>query len=114
MDDCIFCKIANGGVPAKVAYRDERVIAIEDVNPRAPSHTLVMPIRHYGTIADLADAGDSALMTRLIEIATRLGRERGGKHGFRLVVNTGPYGGQTVDHLHVHVLAGRPMSWPPG
>jgi histidine triad (HIT) family protein len=114
MDDCIFCKIANGEVPARVLYRDEGALAIEDVNPRAPSHILVLPVRHYATIADVVEAGDSVLATRLIEIASRLGSERGGKNGFRVVINTGPYGGQTVDHVHVHVLAGRQMTWPPG
>ncbi|HEY5341024.1 MAG TPA: histidine triad nucleotide-binding protein [Candidatus Aquilonibacter sp.] len=111
--DCLFCKIAAGAIPAKVVYRDERIIAIEDINPQAPTHLLVMPIEHHANIGMLSDASDAALLAKLIEVATKLGRERGG-NGYRLVLNTGPDGGQTVDHLHVHVLAGRGMTWPPG
>jgi histidine triad (HIT) family protein len=113
MDDCIFCKIAGGEVPAKIIHRDDDVIAIEDLNPQAPSHTLVIPVPHHATIADLTQA-EPALAGRLIGVASRLGADRGGEQGFRLVVNTGEYGGQTVGHVHVHVLAGRRMSWPPG
>ncbi|HKE36005.1 MAG TPA: histidine triad nucleotide-binding protein [Candidatus Baltobacteraceae bacterium] len=112
-DDCIFCKIASGAIPAKAVHRDEDVLAIEDVNPQAPVHLLVMPVRHHSNIAVLSDAGDGTLVGKLLEVASRLGRVRGGD-GFRLVINTGPDGGQTVDHLHVHVLAGRHMTWPPG
>src|SRR5215469_1522279 len=112
-DDCIFCKISRGEIPAKEVYRDGDVLAIEDVNPQAPVHLLVMPSQHHSNIAALSDRGDGSLVAKLIEVASRLGRERDGG-GFRLVINTGPNGGQTVDHLHVHVLAGRPMTWPPG
>jgi histidine triad (HIT) family protein len=118
MEECIFCRIAAGEVPAKVVYRsdDGGVIAIEDVNPQAPTHLLVMPTKHYETLweAVRAGTGDQALPATLFEIASRLGKERGGARGFRLVVNTGPDGGQTVGHLHLHVLAGRGMTWPPG
>ncbi|HXB82328.1 MAG TPA: HIT domain-containing protein [Candidatus Acidoferrum sp.] len=113
MDDCIFCRIAGGGVPAKIIHRDDDVIAIEDLNPQAPSHALVLPVRHHGTIVDLM-RDEPAVAARLIAVASQLGSDRGGERGFRLVVNTGEYGGQTVDHVHVHVLAGRRMSWPPG
>lgn len=113
MDDCIFCKIAGGQVPANIIGRDDDVIALEDLNPQAPSHALVMPVRHYETILDLTRA-EPALAARLMAAASQLGGERGGGRGFRLVVNTGAHGGQTVDHVHVHVLSGRPMSWPPG
>jgi histidine triad (HIT) family protein len=111
--DCPFCKIAAGEIPAKSVYRDDNVLAIEDINPQAPVHLLVMPIAHHANIGELSDADESALLAKLIEVATKLGRERGGA-GYRLVMNTGPDGGQTVDHLHVHVLAGRHMTWPPG
>lgn len=114
MDECIFCKIASGAVPARVVYRDERVVAIEDLNPQAPTHVLVLPVEHHATVADAAQPSNAALISELFGTAARLGRERGGERGFRLVVNTGPDGGQTVGHLHVHVLAGRAMSWPPG
>jgi histidine triad (HIT) family protein len=109
--DCIFCKIAGGEIPAKTVFQDQHVIAIEDVNPQAPVHLLVMPIDHHPNIGALSDA--SELLAKLIAVATRLGRERG-SNGYRLVLNTGADGGQTVDHLHVHVLAGRAMTWPPG
>ena len=112
MGDCIFCKIAAGGIAAKVVYRDERVVAIEDLNPQAPTHLLVMPVEHYDDISRVSE--NSALSGALMAVASKLGRERGGDCGFRLVVNTGADGGQTVGHLHVHVLAGRPMTWPPG
>lgn len=111
--NCIFCRIAAGEIPSKQAYRDEGVLAIEDVNPQAPVHLLVMPLEHHANLGALVDAADDGVLVRLMGVAAKLGRERGGD-GFRLVVNTGPDGGQTVDHLHVHVLAGRRMTWPPG
>lgn len=111
--DCLFCKIAAGQIPAKSVYRDDAVLAIEDINPQAPVHLLVMPVKHHANIGELADADESVLLAKLIGVATKLGRDRGGD-GYRLVLNTGPDGGQTVDHLHVHVLAGRHMTWPPG
>jgi histidine triad (HIT) family protein len=116
MADCIFCKVARGEVPANVAYRDDDrgVLAIEDVNPQAPVHLLVMPIAHYETLWDAIRQGGDALPTALFEVASNLGKERGGARGFRLVVNTGEDGGQTVGHVHLHVLAGRHMTWPPG
>jgi histidine triad (HIT) family protein len=113
MDGCIFCRIAAGQVPANIIYRDDEVIAVEDLNPQAPSHALVLPLAHHATIVALTRAKPT-LAARLMTVASQLGAERGGERGFRLVVNTGEYGGQTVDHVHVHVLAGRRMSWPPG
>jgi histidine triad (HIT) family protein len=112
MDDCIFCKIASGEIPAKVVYRDDAVLAIEDLNPQAPAHLLVIPAAHYASIVEAVD--DGALAGSMMAVAARLGKERGGDGGFRLIVNTGPDGGQTVAHVHVHVLAGRAMTWPPG
>jgi len=114
MDDCIFCKIAAGEVPAKIVYRDDDVVAIEDLNPQAPAHLLVIPRDHFPTLVESIGEGGDALTAALFSVAARLGREHGGAGGFRLVVNTGPDGGQTVGHVHVHVLAGRPMAWPPG
>lgn len=113
MSECIFCKIGAGEIPAKEVYRDDRVMAIEDVNPQAPTHLLILPIEHHATIAEAASSG-AELAGHLIAIASQLGAQRGGDGGFRLVVNTGPDGGQTVGHVHLHVLAGRPMTWPPG
>ncbi len=114
MADCIFCKIAAGEVPAKIVYRDDNVVAIEDLNPQAPAHLLVIPREHFPTVVESIDDGGEALTAAVFSVAARLGREHGGAGGFRLVVNTGPDGGQTVGHVHVHVLAGRPMAWPPG
>ncbi len=113
MDACIFCKIASGELPADVVYRGADVIAINDLNPQSPSHVLVLPVGHNATLLDLART-DPALAGRLIAAAAELGAQRGGADGYRLVVNTGENGGQTVGHVHIHVLAGRPMSWPPG
>ena len=113
MTDCIFCKIAAGEIPAKEAYRDDRVVAIEDITPQAPTHVLVMPVEHHRNVGDLADEGGGELLAHVVAIASKIGRERGGD-GYRLVINTGPDGGQTVDHVHVHVLAGRRLTWPPG
>jgi histidine triad (HIT) family protein len=114
MEDCIFCKIAKGEIPATLVYQDKRVIAIEDLNPQAPTHLLVMPVAHYDTIWAAVNAADDVLGASLLEVASRLGNERGGVAGYRLVVNSGPQGGQTVGHVHIHVLAGRHMTWPPG
>ena len=110
---CIFCSIASGEIPSDVVFKDGDVIAVNDVNPQAPTHLLVMPVAHHANIGELADSNDSSLTAKLFEVASRLGRERGAG-SYRLVMNTGPNAGQTVDHLHVHVLAGRAMSWPPG
>jgi histidine triad (HIT) family protein len=114
VSDCLFCKIAAGEIPANVAYRDGGVIAVEDVNPQAPTHLLVMPLEHYRNVNELVDAGDPTLLAELFGVAANLGCERTGESGYRIVVNTGPNGGQTVGHLHIHVLAGRSMTWPPG
>lgn len=111
--DCIFCKIIAGDIPAHFVHRDEDVVVINDVNPQAPEHLLVIPVRHVTDVAELASLNDERLMAKLFEIAAQVGREQS-ENGFRLVVNTGPAGGQTVDHVHVHVLAGRLMHWPPG
>lgn len=110
--NCIFCKIAAGEIPAQFAHRDDDVIAVADVNPQAPQHLLVMPVKHVRDVAELAESQDRALLAKIFSVAAALGRQENA--GFRLVVNTGEEGGQTVEHLHVHVLAGRQMHWPPG
>jgi histidine triad (HIT) family protein len=114
MEDCIFCKIAAKEIPAKEVFRSEDVVAIEDLNPQAPTHLLVLPVEHYETLGDTVSGAGARLTWSLIEVASRLGAERGGSSGYRLVVNTGADGGQTVGHVHLHVLAGRRMTWPPG
>src|SRR5215469_16082484 len=110
---CIFCKIVRAEIASTVVHRDDRVLAIEDVNPQAPVHLLVLPLEHHGTLGELIASGKLEIANAVLETATKLGSERGGAAGFRLVVNTGADGGQTVGHVHVHVLAGRPMHWPP-
>lgn len=113
-DECIFCKIVSGEVPAKVVYRDENVVAFEDIKPVAPTHLLIIPTKHIPSIRDLGD-GDGAVLQTLVDTANRLAKERDiHDQGFRLNINAGPNGGQTVYHLHLHLLGGRFMTWPPG
>lgn len=111
--NCIFCKIIAGEIPARFVHRDDEVVAIQDVNPQAPQHLLVMPVKHVPTFAEFVGFEPPELVAKLFSVAGQLGREQS-ERGNRAVINTGPDGGQTVDHLHVHVLAGRPMHWPPG
>jgi len=111
VDDCLFCRIVGGHVPAKVAYEDDDVVAIHDVFPRAPFHVLVMPRRH---VPDLAALDDAVLGGRLLAAVGRVAAASGHPGGFRVVVNNGEAAGQSVKHLHIHVLAGRPFEWPPG
>ncbi len=109
---CVFCKIAAGEIAAKVVKRGDGMLAFEDLNPQAPTHLLVIPTYH---VASLNDVTDPALLGKLLGFARDVARETGvsGK-GYRVVVNTNPDGGQTVFHLHLHVLGGRAMTWPPG
>lgn len=114
MDECIFCKIASGAIPATVVYQDDSVIAFRDLHPQAPTHVLVIPRRH---IATLLDAGDdqALLLGRLQRAAIEVARQEGlADSGFRLVTNCGAGAGQSVFHVHVHLLGGRRLSWPPG
>lgn len=112
--DCLFCRIIAGEAPAIRLHEDDSVLAIRDVAPQAPSHLLVMPRRHVRSLADLAD-GDAPLVARLVAVATELARAEGLEGpGYRIVANVGRDGGQTVPHLHLHLLGGRPMTWPPG
>ena len=111
--DCLFCKIIAGEIPAEIIYRDEQVIAIRDINPVAPVHLLVLPIRHIASVAE-AQAADAGLLGTLALTAARLAAEAGLTRGYRLVINTGGDGGQSVSHLHQHLIGGRKMRWPPG
>ncbi|MGZ3499509.1 MAG: histidine triad nucleotide-binding protein [Vulcanimicrobiaceae bacterium] len=111
--NCIFCKIIAGEIPAQFVHRDEDIVAIADVNPQAPTHVLVMPVRHVPNLPEFAESEKPELIAKLLRTAGELGRQRGAD-GFRAVINTGRNGGQTVDHLHIHVLAGRHLTWPPG
>lgn len=112
--DCLFCKIARGELRSDVLHRDERIVAFRDVNPQAPFHALVVPIRHVATLDDLGD-GDGELLGRMVLRGRALAREHGlAGGGYRLILNCGPDGGQSVSHVHMHLLGGRKMAWPPG
>ena len=113
MSDCIFCKIAAGEIPSKKAYEDERVLAFYDLEPQAPVHVLIIPKEHIASVAEITEE-NSGIAAHIFEVAARLAKELGLEGGFRLVANTGADGGQTVQHLHFHVLSGRDMTWPPG
>ena len=110
---CLFCKIASGEIPSAAVYQDERVYAFADINPKAPVHVLIVPREHIDSLAE-ATAEQSALLGHLMEVAAEIARKKGLANGYRVVVNTGEDGGQTVDHLHLHLLGGRQMTWPPG
>ena len=109
---CLFCKILAHEVPAALVYQDDRCIVIEDIHPQAPVHLLVIPQRHLATLAEAAEE-DEGLLGHLLVVATRVAHERGSQ-SFRMVINTNAEAGQTIYHLHVHVLAGRVLRWPPG
>jgi histidine triad (HIT) family protein len=110
---CIFCKVIDGSIPSKAVYEDELCYAFADLHPQAPVHVLVAPREHLASLDEI-DKTDSKLLGHLLWAATEVARNKGLAKGYRLVVNTGPDGGQTVDHLHVHLLGGRPLTWPPG
>jgi len=114
MTDCIFCKIAGGEIPARLVHEDDEVVAFHDLQPQAPTHVLVIPRRHIGTLLDATD-DDTELLGRLQRTAVEIARRQGlDRDGFRLVTNCLEGAGQSVFHIHVHLLGGRPMRWPPG
>lgn len=110
MSECLFCGIVAGRVPSRKVFDDENVYAFEDIAPRAPTHILVVPRTH---VSGIADASEPEMVGRVLLAAARIARERRLEH-YRLVVNNGEEAGQSVFHFHVHLLGGRPMSWPPG
>jgi len=110
---CLFCKIVEGSIPSKAVYQDEQCYAFLDIDPKAPVHVLVIPRKHIASLA-AAEAEDSALLGHLLWAAAEIARTSGLVNGYRVVISTGKDGGQTVDHLHLHVLGGRAMHWPPG
>lgn len=114
MSDCIFCKIAEKKIPAKIIHEDDLSLAFEDITPQAPVHTLIIPKKHISTTLEVSEE-DSALIGHLVRTAATIAKNKGidGK-GFRLVMNTNADAGQTVFHLHLHLLGGRAMHWPPG
>ena len=113
-EDCLFCRIAAGTVPADLVHDDDLVVAFRDIAPRAPTHILLIARRHIASVADLTEA-DGPMLGRLFAVAAGLARSSGiADDGYRLVSNVGRWGGQTVDHLHVHLMGGRAFDWPPG
>lgn len=115
MADCIFCKIAAGEIPATIVAKTADAVAFRDLNPQAPTHVLVIPVRHFAAPTDTDSPEGEAALAQTMRLAVQTARQLGLEHeGYRLVLNSGPNGGQTVFHLHVHLLGGRRMKWPPG
>ena len=111
---CLFCKIAAGEIPATIVHKDDDIVAFRDIAPKAPTHILVIPVRHVAGMGD-ARATDQSLLGTLMLAASQIAAKEGlDRSGYRVVVNHGEHGGQTVPHLHLHLLGGRPMTWPPG
>jgi len=113
LSDCIFCKIANKEIKSDIVYEDDRVVAFNDINPHAPVHVLVIPKKHIVGVAEARDE-DAELIGHLQLVAAKLAEEKGVAEGYRIVVNSGPLAGQSVMHLHYHLLGGRRLNWPPG
>ena len=111
MSDCLFCKIGAGEIPATVVHEDDRVLAFRDINPEAPTHVLVIPKQHFANVEELVS--DADLAAHVLTIAARVAADET-SDGHRVVFNTGVDGGQTVHHVHAHILGGRRMQWPPG
>ena len=114
MADCIFCKVAEGAIESKKVYEDKEIVAFHDINKMAPVHVLVIPRKHIPSLLDI-DAKDDALLIKMHKVAIRLAKELNiAESGFRLVLNCNKDAGQSVDHIHLHLLGGRAMGWPPG
>lgn len=113
MTDCLFCKIIDGKIPAKKVYEDDRTFVFEDIRPQAPTHVLIIPKRHIVGL-DQASEADADIIGYCQLVAAKIARERKLERGYRTVLNVGPDSGQSVFHLHLHLLGGRPMTWPPG
>jgi histidine triad (HIT) family protein len=114
VSDCIFCRIVAGAIPAKIVHQDDQVMAFDDVNPQAPVHVLVIPRRHVASLGE-CDPRDAPLLGHLALTCAMVARQKGiAETGFRIVTNTGAHAGQSVFHVHFHLLGGRAMAWPPG
>jgi len=114
MSECLFCKIIGGQIPGTLVYQDDQLVAFKDINPQAPLHALIVPRRHIATLNDLSPA-DDALVGSMFRAAAALAKEHGyADRGYRTVFNTNAEAGQTVFHIHLHLLAGRALRWPPG
>lgn len=110
---CLFCKIVEGAIPSTPVYQDEHCYAFADINPQAPTHILVVPRKHFQSL-DVVGAEEKPLLGHLQWAAAEIARQKGLGNGYRVVLNTGDDGGQTIDHLHLHLLGGRSLAWPPG
>lgn len=113
MTDCLFCKIVRGEIPSKKVYDDEHTYAFEDIDPKAPTHVLIVPKRHIRGLKE-AETSDAEIIGRCHLTAAQIARQRKLEEGYRTVLNVGPGAGQSVFHLHVHLLGGRRLGWPPG
>jgi histidine triad (HIT) family protein len=113
MSDCLFCKIADGKIPAKIVAQNDHALAFRDINPQAPTHVIIIPKKHIPTLNDLAE-GDAELVGRLHLLAKQIAADEGLTDGWRTVFNVGPQAGQTVFHIHLHLVGGRALGWPPG
>ncbi|HEC79846.1 MAG: histidine triad nucleotide-binding protein [Candidatus Coatesbacteria bacterium] len=113
MEECVFCKIVRGEIQADTVMETDEVIAFRDINPQAPTHIQIIPRKHISSISEIE--GNEDVLMRMVNVANRIAEEEGIKErGYRLVINCGPEAGQSVMHLHMHLLGGRPMRWPPG
>lgn len=114
MSTCLFCRIVERAIPSRILYEDDLALAFEDINPQAPVHVLVIPKRHVPAVGELGEP-DAPLLGHLLLVCAKLAKSRGvADSGYRIVTNSGPNAGQSIFHLHLHVLGGRPMHWPPG
>ena len=114
MTDCLFCKMVSGAIKPNTVYEDDDVLAFRDINPQAPTHVLIVPKQHVSTINDL-DTQTAGLFGKMMLAAAKVARQEGfAEQGYRTVMNCNEHGGQTVFHIHLHLLGGRPMGWPPG
>ena len=111
--DCLFCRMISGEIPTKKVYEDDETLVFEDIKPQAPTHVLIIPKRHIVGVRE-AKAEDAPIIGKLHLVAARIARDRKIENGYRTVFNVGPGAGQSVFHLHLHLLGGRPLSWPPG
>ncbi len=113
MSDCLFCKIAAGEIPGERVWEDDRAVAFRDISPQAPTHVLIIPRRHLASLSE-AEESDAGLLGHLLDLARRLAVQEGIESGYRVVINNGAEAGQSVFHLHLHLLGGRRFTWPPG
>ena len=113
MSDCIFCKIAEGEIPSEIVYQDDKIVVFKDASPQAPVHVLMVTRKHIASLDDLSEE-DSELIAYMMQSIKKIAASQGLGNGYRVIINTGEEGQQTVKHLHIHILGGRKFTWPPG